>query len=687
MDHPDKPGDDDRDTIERHTMTNAQAAIPTSSLPSNIKDMANAIRALSMDAVQQANSGHPGMPMGMADVAAVLWARHLKFDPSAPEWADRDRFVLSGGHGSMLLYAVNYLLGYEAVTIEEIKNFRQMGALTAGHPEVEHHAGIETTTGPLGQGVATAVGMALGERIMNARFGDDLVDHYTYVMCGDGDLMEGISHEAASMAGHMKLGRLIVMYDDNGICIDGSTDMTFTEDTVKRFEAYGWDVQSVNGHDYAEIDEALERAQQTNTPSLICCKTHIGYGAPTKQDKAAAHGAPLGAEEIAGAREFHNWPHEPFVVPDDVLKCWRGLAAVGQEEHAEWQERLLASDKQAGFIKAIKGDISEDIAPLIQEIKEQFVAEKCGKATRATSGMVLDKIVPAVADLIGGSADLTGSNLTKASDDVVEAGSYGGQYIYYGVREFGMAAAMNGLALHGGCIPYGGTFLVFTDYCRPAIRLSALMEQRVVYVMTHDSIGLGEDGPTHQPVEHVASLRAMPNVNVYRPCDGVETAESWQLALEQVGTPSVLALTRQGVPTLRGAEEENLTARGAYVLKETSSEPAVTLFASGSEVEIAHEAYEALVADGVAVRLVSCPCLDLFWQQEDDYIHSLICNESVKIAVEAGVRQGWEGLIGAHGSFIGMNSFGASAPAGELYEHFGITAEAVIAEVKRKLDN
>jgi transketolase len=667
-------------------MTNAQAVTAASPFPSNIKDMANAIRALAMDAVQAANSGHPGMPMGMADVAVVLWAKHIKFDPKNPEWADRDRFVLSGGHGSMLLYAVNYLLGYEAIGLQDIKNFRQLGSICAGHPEVEHHAGIETTTGPLGQGVATAVGMALGERIMNARFGDELVDHYTYVMCGDGDLMEGISHEAASMAGHLKLDRLIVLYDDNGICIDGSTDMTFTDDTVKRFESYGWDVQSINGHDYTEIDAALEKAQQTKTPSLICCKTHIGYGAPTKQDTASAHGSPLGAEEIAGARKFHNWPHAPFVIPEDVLGSWRALGAVGADEHADWQDRLLASGKQDVFLKAVSGDISGDIAPIIQSIKEQFVAEKCGKATRATSGMVLDKLVPAVAELVGGSADLTGSNLTKATSDIVEAGSYGGQYIYYGVREFGMAAAMNGLALHGGIIPYGGTFLVFTDYCRPAIRLSALMKQRVIYVMTHDSIGLGEDGPTHQPVEHLASLRAMPNLYVFRPCDGVETAESWQIALEAPATPSILALTRQGVPALRGAEVENLSARGAYVLKETSDKPAVTLFASGSEVTIAHEAYKSLVHDDVAVRLVSCPCLDLFWEQDDDYIHSLICNDSIKIAVEAGVRQGWDGIIGAHGSFIGMNDFGASAPIEVLYEHFGITAEAVVKEVKRKLE-
>ncbi len=667
-------------------MSSDAAVSAISNLPVNIKDMANAVRALAMDAVQKANSGHPGMPMGMADVAAVLWARHLKFDPKAPEWADRDRFVLSGGHGSMLLYAVNYLLGYDAIGIEDIKNFRQLNSICAGHPEVEHHAGIETTTGPLGQGVATAVGMALGERIMNARFDENLVDHYTYAMCGDGDLMEGISHEAASLAGHLKLDRLIVLYDDNGICIDGSTDMTFTDDTVKRFESYGWDVQSIDGHDVAAIDAALEAAQQTGTPSLICCRTHIGYGAPTKQDSASSHGSPLGDEEIAGAREFHGWPHAPFDIPDDVLASWRALGDAGAEEHAEWQDRLLASDKQSDFIKAIKGDVSADLAPLIQELKDGFAGDKPKLATRASSGKVLEALVPALADLVGGSADLTGSNLTKGSDSVVEAGAYDGQYIYYGVREHAMAAAMNGLALHGGIIPYGGAFLVFTDYCRPSIRLSALMEQRVIYVMTHDSIGLGEDGPTHQPVEHVASLRAMPNVNVFRPADAVEVAEAWQIALNSTKTPSVLALTRQGVPTLRGNEAENKSAFGAYILMETSDKPDVTLFASGSEVAIAHEAYERLVAEGVAVRLVSCPCLDLFTQQTSAYIQNLICNDSVKIAVEAGVRQGWDGIIGAHSTFIGMNSFGASAPIDELYAHFGITADAIVAAAQGKLN-
>lgn len=667
------------------TMMRSQKQETTASLPQTLKDMANAVRALSMDAVQKANSGHPGMPMGMADVATVLWARHLKCNPADPQWPDRDRFVLSGGHGSMLLYAVNYLLGYDHITLEDLKNFRQLGSITAGHPEVDHPAGIETTTGPLGQGVATAVGMALGERIMNGRYGDELVDHYTYAMCGDGDLMEGISHEACSMAGHMKLSRLIVLYDDNGICIDGSTDMTFTDDTQKRFESYGWDVQSIDGHNFEDIDNAIEAAQMSDKPSLICCRTHIGYGAPTKQDKAAAHGAPLGEEEIVGARQFHGWPHAPFVIPDDVLESWRSLSAYGKTEHGEWQERLMNSEHKDAFVHAIRGSIGEDMSPLIQELKEMFATEKPKMATRATSGKVLEKLVPAIHSLIGGSADLTGSNNTKASNAIVTAKDYNGQYIYYGVREHAMAAAMNGLALHGGLIPYGGTFLVFTDYCRPSIRLSALMEQRVVYVMTHDSIGLGEDGPTHQPVEHIASLRAMPNVNVFRPCDGIETAEAWEVALSTQDTPSVLALTRQGLPTLRTADKTNRTARGAYILKQTSDTPDITLYASGSEVEIAHQAYETLEAEGVKIRLVSCPCLDLFAQQEDDYQQNLICNDSGKIAIEAGVRQGWDGIIGPHGTFIGMNSFGASGPIKELYQHFGITVEAVLKTAREKL--
>jgi transketolase len=659
----------------------AEKSPSTSNL--DLKNMANAIRALSMDAVEKANSGHPGMPMGMADVATVLYSKFLKFDPKNPEWPDRDRFVLSAGHGSMLLYALNYLTGYEAITLEQIKNFRQLGAITAGHPEAEHHAGIETTTGPLGQGIATAVGMALAERMLNARFGDALVSHYTYVIAGDGDLQEGISHEACSLAGHLGLNKLIVLYDDNGITIDGPTSLSFTDDTPMRFQSYGWNTITVDGHNFEEIEAAIAQAQVAGRPTLISCKSHIGYGAPTKQGKSSSHGSPLGADEIAGARKFHSWPHEPFHVPDDVLKSWRDVGARHADTFKDWS---AVAKNAKDFNALIDGDVSADIKSVIAELKNHFATEKPKLATRQTSGVCLEKLIPAVPQLIGGSADLTGSVNTKIKGPGdVQKNNYAGQYVFYGVREHGMAAMMNGMALHGGIIPYAGTFLVFTDYCRPAIRLSALMRQRVVYVMTHDSIGLGEDGPTHQPVEHVASLRAMPNLNVMRPCDGIETAECWELALTNRETPSILVLTRQGLPTLADNKPENQSAQGAYVMKESGGEPQVTLFASGSEVSLAHEAYEALSKDGVKVRLVSVPCMDLFWQQDKTYIKSIIGNDSVKIACEAAVRQGWDAMIGHDGVFIGMSSFGASAPAPVLYKHFGITAEAIVKAAKERI--
>ncbi|MBX2834478.1 MAG: transketolase [Micavibrio sp.] len=645
--------------------------------------MANAIRALSMDAVQKANSGHPGAPMGLADIATVLYSKFLKFDAKNPEWADRDRFVLSGGHGSMLLYALNYLTGYEKMTLEQIKNFRQLGAITAGHPEVEHDAGIETTTGPLGQGIATAVGMALGERIHNGRYGDDIVDHYTYVMCGDGDLMEGISHEACSMAGHLKLSKLIVMYDDNGISIDGACDLTFIDDTPKRFEAYGWDVQTIDGHNYEEIEAAIAKARETGTPSLICCKTHIGFGAPTKQGSNKAHGAPLGDEEIAGARKNLDWPHAPFEVPDDILGMWRAVGQQNYQKFLDWNERLDGSKWKECHTKAHAGNYSDAIAPLIAELKADFADKKPKRATRQTSGDCLETLVEKLWLLIGGSADLTGSNNTKvAASKVIDRNDYQGNYVNYGVREFGMAACMNGLALHGGLLPYAGTFLQFADYSRPAIRLGALMKQRVVHVMTHDSIGLGEDGPTHQPVEHFAALRAIPNCYLYRPCDGIETAEAWECAINSKDAPSVLALTRQGLPTLCDNRKENMVSKGAYILKDCDGEPDVTIFASGSEVYLAVEAASIIDA---AVRVVSVPCMDLFFDQPAEYFTELVCNKSVKIAVEAGIRQGWDRIIGGHSTFIGMNSFGASAPAGELFKHYGITTEAIVEAANRKL--
>lgn len=667
-------------------MITAQAADPSPNNDKELREMANAIRALAMDAVEKAQSGHPGMPMGMADVATVLYTKFLKFCPSDPEWPDRDRFVLSAGHGSMLLYALNYLTGYEKITLEQIKNFRQLGAITAGHPEVEHHAGIETTTGPLGQGIATAVGMALAERILNARFEDALVNHYTYVIASDGDLMEGISHEACSLAGHLGLGRLIVLYDDNGISIDGSTSLSFSDDTPKRFQAYGWETITVDGHDFGQIESAITQAQKSDRPTLISCKTHIGYGAPTKQDSASSHGSPLGAEEIKGARKILQWPHEAFEIPDRILGAWRSAGQRSYQKYLDWGTRLKKSPQQKEFEKSLAGDVSADITPLIAKLKENFTKEKPKHATRQTSGTVLETLVPALPQMIGGSADLTGSNNTKVKGPAaVSKENYNGQYIYYGVREHGMAAAMNGMALHGGIIPYSGTFMVFTDYCRPAIRLSALMKQRVIYVMTHDSIGLGEDGPTHQPVEHLASLRAIPNLNVFRPCDGIETAECWEIALNSKETPSILALTRQGLPTLSENRKENMCARGAYILKESGGEPDVTLYATGSEVSIAAEAYERLSKDGLSVRLVSVPCLDLFWQQDEAYIKSIACNKSVKVVVEAGIRQGWERLTGGMEIFVGMEGFGASAPAGELYKHFGITADRIVEEVRKKI--
>ena len=670
-------------------MSNAEAVIKPNNFPeTSLRNMSNAIRALSMDAVQKANSGHPGMPMGMADVATVLYSKFLKFDPKNPEWPDRDRFVLSAGHGSMLLYAINYLTGYDKMTLDQLKDFRQLGAITAGHPEVEHDAGIETTTGPLGQGISTAVGMALAERILNARFGDDLVSHFTYVIASDGDLMEGISHEACSLAGVQNLSRLIVLYDDNGICIDGKTELSFMDDTPKRFESYGWDVQTIDGHNFKEIEEAIKNAHNTDTPSLICCKTHIGYGAPTKQGSASSHGSPLGDEEIQGARKNLNWPHDPFVIPEDVLMDWRSIGFEASEYYNSWQNRYNKSPKKEEFDKTLKPDVSEIIAPVIAEVKKDFEDKKPKMATRKTSGETLEKLIPALPVLVGGSADLTGSNNTKVTASKrVSKENYDGNYIYYGVREHGMAAAMNGMTLHGGIIPYSGTFLQFSDYCRPSIRLAALMKQRVIHVMTHDSIGLGEDGPTHQPVEHIAALRAIPNTLVFRPCDGIETAESWELAINKTDGPSILALTRQGLPTLRENTKENLTEKGAYILKENDKEPEITLFASGSEVEIAHEAYEHFAGKGNKVRLVSVPCYDLFMEQSGEYYQSLVCNSSIKAAVEAGVRQGWDHLIGAHGIFIGMSGFGASAPAQELYKHFGITAENLINQVQKALDN
>ena len=648
-------------------------------------EMANAIRFLSMDAVQKANSGHPGMPMGMADVATVLFTRFLKFDAKRPNWHDRDRFVLSAGHGSMLLYSLLYLTGYEDMTLEEIKNFRQLGSKTAGHPEYGHAQGIETTTGPLGQGIANAVGMAMAERLLNARYGDELVDHRTYAIAGDGCLMEGISHEAIALAGHLKLNKLIVFWDDNDISIDGPVSLTDSVNQRMRFEAAGWATDAVDGHDPEAVAKAIEAAQGNDKPTMIACKTTIGFGAPTKAGSEKTHGAPLGDEEIAGAREKLGWPHAPFEVPEKVLEAWRTAGSRGAPVVDDWTKRLARSDaaKRESFKAQLAGDLPENWQESLQAYKDQILADKPKIATRVSSQQVLDVLAEAVPAMIGGSADLTGSNNTKAkSQSVVSADDFSGSYIHYGVREHGMAAAMNGMALHGGVIPYGGTFLVFTDYCRPSIRLSALMGQRVVYVMTHDSIGLGEDGPTHQPVEHLAALRAIPNLLVMRPCDSIETAECWEVALQQSDRPSVIALTRQGVPTLRLDASENLSRFGAYILIPAEKQRQVTLLATGSEVSIAAEAREKLMEEDISAAVVSVPSWELFLEQPAHYRDEVLGPGTLHVAVEAAAGFGWTRWTGLDGCFVGMKSFGASAPAGDLYKHFKITADEVVDQVK-----
>ncbi len=651
------------------------------------KDMANAIAALSMDAVEQAQSGHPGMPMGMADVATVLFRDAMVYDPSKPHWPNRDRFVLSAGHGSMLLYSLLYLTGYQDMTLDELKRFRQLGAKTAGHPEFGHATGIETTTGPLGQGIATAVGMALAERMLASRFGAELVDHYTYVIAGDGCLMEGISHEAASLAGHMKLNKLIVLFDDNGISIDGPTSLSVSDDHCMRFKAQGWNTIAIDGHDEAAISKAILAAKQSDKPTLIACKTTIAKGAPTKAGKNSSHGSPLGAEEIKGARANLGWGHGAFEIPAEVLEAWRAAGARGAARSAKWEATLSAADAgvKGAWNEAHAVNPSKEVQDAIANLKRALAEKQPKEATRVSSQNLLEAVVPAMKHLIGGSADLTGSNNTKTKAmQAVTAPDYSGNYIYYGVREHGMAAAMNGLALHGGMVPYGGTFLVFTDYCRPSIRLSALMEQRVIYVMTHDSIGLGEDGPTHQPVEHLAALRAMPNLHVMRPADATETAECWQIALNAEKTPSILALSRQNLPHLRGSySEENLSSYGGYTLADYSDEnPQAVLIGTGSELHLCVEAAKQLKSEGVRVRVVSMPCVELFLKQPESYRNTVLPKGVKRVAVEAALGFGWERIIGDEGSFIGMNGFGASGPAPQLYSHFGITTDAIVTAAK-----
>ncbi|MFK8252194.1 transketolase [Ancylobacter terrae] len=639
--------------------------------------MANALRALTMDAVERAKSGHPGMPMGMADAATVLFTRFMKVDPSRPDWADRDRFVLSAGHGSMLVYAIHHLLGYADMDIEEIKRFRQHGSATPGHPEYGHTLGVETTTGPLGNGLTTAVGMALAERMMNARYGDELVDHHTYVIAGDGCLMEGISHEAIDLAGHLKLSKLIVLWDDNGISIDGATSLSTSTDQIARFEAAGWDVFRIDGHAHHALIDAIAKARNTKKPSLIACRTTIGYGAPNKAGTEAVHGAPLGAAEIEGARDRLDWPHAPFEIPLGIRSAWEQIADRGRYSREAWEDRLSVSANKDVFEAALSGELPADFDAAFEAYKASLVETQPKVATRKASEMALAVINQATSLTVGGSADLTHSNLTLTKDmKSVTPGKYAGRYIHYGIREHAMAAVMNGIALHKGLIPYGGTFLVFSDYARGGIRLSALMGLRVVYVLTHDSIGLGEDGPTHQPVEHLAMLRATPNLNVFRPADAVETAEAWQVALHSERTPSVLALSRQNLPTLRTDVSENLTARGAYLIRKPEHRRDVTLLATGSEVEIALKAADILKARGVDVAVVSMPCWELFEQQSEEYRRGVL-GKAPRVAVEAAARFGWDRWLGERGRFVGMNGFGASAPAPELYEHFGITPDAV----------
>jgi transketolase len=651
------------------------------------RDLANAIRALAMDAVQQADSGHPGMPMGMADVATVLFSKFLKFDPSDPHWPDRDRFILSAGHGSMLLYSLLYLTGYADMTLDELKRFRQLGSRTAGHPEYGHASGIETTTGPLGQGLGNSVGFALAERHLRQRFGADIVDHFTYVIAGDGCLMEGIGQEAITLAGHLGLGRLIVLFDNNGISIDGPTSLSTSEDHKKRFQAAGWHVQEVDGLDQDAVTRAIRKARNvTDKPSMIACKTIIGYGAPTKAGTAATHGSPLGKDEIAGAREKLGWTAPPFEIPEPIFTAWRKIGARGKSQRRKWIKRhaAMATEARAEFDRGQKGDIPAAVGEAIAAFKAKVAAEKPSWATRKSSQEVLEVINPVLPETIGGSADLTGSNNTKTAGlKPATAADPSGRYVYYGIREHAMAAAMNGMALHGGVIPYGGTFLTFTDYCRGAIRLSALMGIRVIYVMTHDSIGLGEDGPTHQPIEHLAALRAIPNLQVLRPADTIETAECWQIALDSKKKPSILALTRQNLPTLRSAGDDNLCARGAYLLAGEAANP-IRLIATGSEVQLAVEARDLLAKDGLAAAVVSMPSWELFAQQSDSYRNEIMGGDgTVRVACEAATGFGWERWLGSKGAFVGMTGFGASAKATDLYRHFGITAEAIAHAARR----
>ena len=654
----------------------------------NHSDLANAVRFLAIDAVEKAKSGHPGMPMGMADVATVLFTKFLKFDAKAPRWPDRDRFVLSAGHGSMLLYALAYLSGYDDVDIDQIKAFRQLGSRTAGHPEFGHVAIAETTTGPLGQGLANAVGLALGEAMQSARWGKDVVDHFTYAIVGDGCLMEGISQEAITLAGHLRLNKLIVLWDDNHICIDGDTSLSTSDDQALRFQAAGWNTLKVDGHDAAAVAAVIAQAQGSDKPTLIACRTVIGFGAPTKAGTEKVHGSPLGADEIAAARAKLSWPHAPFDIPAAILSAWRDAGSRGAAARTAWEGRLTATGKQAEFHRQNSCTLPDGWRKAVTDFKTKIAADKPSWATRKASQEALEVLTAAIPELVGGSADLTHSNLTdtKACKPSITPGNFAGRYIHYGIREHGMAAVMNGLSLHGGAIPYGGTFLIFANYLWPALRMSAMMGQRVLYVLTHDSIGLGEDGPTHQPIETLAALRATPNVLVFRPCDPIETIEAYEAALDSVDGPSVFALSRQNLPTLRtDTGSENLTAKGGYVLAPAKGKHQVTLIATGSEVSLALSAQKLLEESGVGASVVSLPCWELFDRQPKEYREATLGKDVVRIAVEALSTFGWERYTGCNGAVIGMTGFGASAPADQLYEHFGITARAVADAALQRL--
>ena len=652
-------------------------------------DMANAIRFLSVDAIENARAGHPGTPMGAADEATVLFSRYLKFDPAAPTWPDRDRFILSSGHACLLLYSLLYLTGYEEMTLEQLRNVRQFGSKTPGHPEYDPATGVETTTGPLGQGLATGVGMALAERLLNARFGDNVVDHYTYVLAGDGCLMEGISHEAISFAGHLGLSKLIVLWDDNRCTDDGITDLSVSDDQLTRFRACGWHVQSVDGHNPAAVSAAIETARRVERPSLIGCRTTIGYGAPTKAGTRSTHGAPLGEAEIALARDNLGWPHPPFVVPADVLSAWRAAAARGAQARQSWEARLAALEpaRRDEFKRMVSGTLSDGWQDALEAYKRRIGEERPTWSTANASGEALEVLTAAIPELVGGSADLSGSVRTKTQYiEPITPGDFTGRYFHYGVREHAMAAAMNGMALHGGIVPYSGTFVVFSDYMRPAMRLAAMMKQRVIYVLTHDSIGMGGGGPTHQPVEHLPALRAMPNLNVLRPADAVETAECWAIALSDEDTPSALVLTKQDLPAVRTVHvENNLCARGAYVLAEADGARAVTLLATGSEVSVALAARETLQAEGVPTAVVSMPCWERFDAQDETYRKTVLGEGTVRIAIEAAARLGWAEYLGDNGEFLGVDTYGASAPPEELFRHFGITPENVVAAAQARL--